>query len=465
MKVLFIRPDSPLVVTPVPLGLGYLSHALRSRRGDQTRILDARRWRLSAEAVLLETERFSPDLIGVTALTFESPEALDLISRLKEKWPERPVILGGPHATGYGPSLLEGCRADYLVLGEGEETIVELLDALEGKTELSGVKGVARREEGRIVFSGPRAAAADLEKLGVDWEGIQPERYFSAFRRNALNTVARSSRRLSVFFSRGCPFGCAYCHHIFGRKYRTFPVEKTVAEMLRLRDRYRLSEFEIIDDTFNLHLDRAKAVMQEIIGRKLNCALAFANGLRADRMDDELLQLMKRAGVYRIDYAVETASPRLQKFLHKNLDLSRAREVIHRTVAAGIITGVYYMLGFPGETEEEMEATLEFALSLPNHIASFFYVMPFPGTELAEADPELSRRVRSKTFRDASDIVVNLSAVPEAALKRFRRRGYRQFYFSASRLFRISRDVPKNLRLLASALAILRLSFQEAVNY
>ena len=465
MRVLLARPNSPLQVAPAPLGLGYLSHALKTMRGDQILILDGRRFRLSPEAFLARAEDFRPEAIGFTAMTFEAPETIALIARCKERWPEVPVIFGGPHVTGFGPGLLEHCRADYLAPGEGEITLTELLDALEGKRPLAGVAGVVRRERGAIVSSGPRAFCDDLSLLAADWEAMGPEHYFSIWRRNALNTIAVSNRRLPIFFSRGCPFGCAYCHHIFGRKYRTFPVERVAAEMVALRDRYRLSEFEIVDDTFNLDLDRAKAAMREIIGRRLNCALALSNGIRADRMDSELLGLMKAAGVYRVDYAIETASPRLHQLMHKNLDLDRAREVVNMTAAHRIVTGGYYMLGFPTETRAEMEATIEYALSLRNHIASFFYLMPFPGTEVAEADPAVSQKVRALTFRDASGIAVNLSAATDAEMRAVRRAGYRRVYFSPGRMARIARDVPKNLRLAASALAVARLSCRESVNY
>jgi anaerobic magnesium-protoporphyrin IX monomethyl ester cyclase len=465
MQVLLTRPNSPLIVTPVPLGLGYLAHALKSRRGDQVAVLDGRRHRLGIEAIVAEALRLRPGAIGVTAMTFEAPEAIALIARLKDRLPDTPVILGGPHATGCGPSLLTETRADYLVLGEGEDALCELLDALEGRGDLAAIGGLVRRVNGEAGFNGPRGQMADPAGLAVDWDAIHPEQYFSSWRRNALNTISISHRRLPVFFTRGCPFGCSYCHHIFGRQYRTFDPEAVVAEMVRLRDRYRLQEFEIIDDTFNLKLDHAKTIMREIIGRKLECALGFTSGLRGDRMDEELLDLMVRARVYRVDYALESASPRIQKLVHKNLDLDRAREVVNLTAARRIVTGGYFMMGFPDETREEAEATVEYALSLRNHISSFFYLMPFPGTEVAESDPEVSRRVRAITFRDASGIALNLSSIPDAELQRLKQSAYRRFYFSPRRLLRIARDVPKNPRLFASALAILRMSLQENVNY
>jgi len=465
MKVLLTRPDSPMNVCPVPLGLGALSHALKTRRGDVTRILDGRLFRLDPQSMLAEIARFGPDLVGVTAMTYEAPETLDLISRIKERWPKVTVIMGGPHATGYGPALLEKCRADFLVLGEGEETLVELISAVESGKDPGAVPGIAFRQGEDLVVTDERGPITDTASLGTDWEGIGPERYFSSWRRNALNTIALSKRRLPVFFSRGCPFGCAYCHHIFGRRHRAFPPERVVGEMIELRDRYRLGEFEIIDDNFNLDPEYAKRAMQEVIDKNLGVKLAFSSGLRADRMDEELLDLMIRAGTYRIDYAVESASPRIQKLCKKNLDLGRAREVINMTARRGVVTGAYYMLGFPTETAEEMQATLEYALSLENHIASFFYLLPFPGTEFAESDPEVRRLVRSREIRDASELVVNLSAATDEQLQRARKSGYGRFYFSPRRMMKIARDVPKSPRLAAAALAAARLSFQEGVNY
>ncbi len=466
MKLLLIRPDSPMVVMPPPVGLGYLAHAVKNARCDEVLIIDGRRLRLSEEAIIRRAADFAPDVIGITAMTFEAHQAASLISRMKREWPQIPVILGGPHATGFGPDLMNFVPADYLVIGEGEDTLIELLNSLENMGDIYNVRGIARRDaQGQIIFNGPREPIEDMERLGIDWEAIGPENYFGLWTRNAMNTVARSPRRLPVFTSRGCPYGCAYCHHIFGRKYRTFDIKKTVAEMIGLRDRYRVQEFEIIDDIFNLKLDWAKAVMREIIDRKLGCWLTFTNGLRADRMDEELLDLMIRAGTYRIDYAIESASSRIQKLVHKNLDLARAREVVNMTAARRVVTGTYNMLGFPGETADEMSQTIDFAVSLKNHIASFFYLMPFPGTELADADPETREKVRNLNFGDASGIALNLSAVPDDVLKCMRQHAYRRFYSSPRRIARILRDVPRNPRLAASALTALRLAFRENVNY
>ena len=465
MKLLLVRPNSKMSGVPPPIGLGYLSHAVKSTRGDETLIIEGRKFRLSEEAVLQRADSFTPDVIGVTAMSFEAFEATSVISRFKQKWPHVPVIIGGPHATACGSSLLNIVSADYLVVGEGEGTLIELLDVLEGKGDLASVKGLVWRNGKEVVFNGSRPYIDDLDWLEIDWEAIGPENYFGVWARNGVSTIGYSNRRLPVFTSRGCPYNCTYCHNIFGKKYRTFDTKRTVARMIELRDRYNLGEFEILDDNFNLDLGRAKEFMDQIIESKLGCALSFPNGLRADLVDEELIDLLARAGTYQIYYAIESASPRIQKLIRKNLDLERVREVVNMTASRRIVTGTYNMLGFPSETEEEMAMTVEYAVSLKNHVANFFYLNPFPGTEIAESQPWVSERSREMNFASYIGLTLNLSSVPDHVLINMRRSANRRFYFSLRRIARICRDVPKNLRFLASIAHLIKLSYRENSNY
>ena len=465
MKVLLLRANSSLTVTPVPVGLGYLANSLKQKRGDDVRIIDGRMLRISHHEMNSLVLEYQPDLIGITAMTYESNEARSLTAILKKSLPDVPVVIGGPHVTGFGPDFLEKCDCDFIVMGEGEETIVELCDAIEKKSGFETIMGIAYKNGDEIISTGVRPPILNMETLDIDWDLIGPEDYFGWWKRNALNTIAKSNRRLPASFSRGCPMGCAYCHHIFGRKHRIFPVDDTISKLVELKNKYKLAEFEILDDTFNLKLDHAKSIMEKIIQSGLNCSLTFTNGLRADKMDEELLDLMIKAGTYRIDYAIESASKRVQKLVNKNLDLDRAREVINMTANRGIVTGAYYMLGFPGETKDEMEQTVEYALTLKNHISSFFYLMPFPGTQIAEADPQISKRARDIQFGDASGIAINLSEVSDEEMQRIRKSAYRKFFFSPGRILKIARDVPKNTRTIASALAVVQLSTQEKVDY
>ena len=129
-------------------------------------------------------------------------------------------------------------------------------------------------------------------------------------------------------------------------------------EIELLVEKYKIGEIEIVDDIFNIDLPRAKQICDEIIRRKLKIKISFPNGLRVDRMDEELVLKLKQAGTHLLDYAIETGSPELQKRIGKNLDLAKAREIIKLTAAQGIFTGGFFMLGFPDETKEQMLATV-----------------------------------------------------------------------------------------------------------
>ena len=183
-----------------------------------------------------------------------------------------------------------------------------------------------------------------------------------------------------------------------------------------------------------------------------------------ERMDEELIDLMVKAGTHHVFYAIESASPRIQELVHKNLDLERAREIVNLTASRRIVTGTFYMLGFPTETEDEMAATVEYAVSLKNHLASFFFLNPFPGTEIAKSASWISEKAKDLDFsKNYSGITLNLSAVPDQVMINMKRSAYRRFYFSPRRISRIVRDIPKTSSLLLYSYIIFRLSFQNYI--
>jgi len=174
---------------------------------------------------------------------------------------------------------------------------------------------------------------------------------------------------------------------------------------------------------------------------------------------------MKSAGCFRINYAVESASPRIQKMIGKGADLEKVREAMAMTASRGIFVGSNFILGFPGETAEEMRATVDFALRCRAHIASFFYLCPFPGTPLAKNIPQLAEKLKETFMEDYSQITVNLSQVSDREMSRICKQAYRRFYFNPVRMIRILQAVPKNFRTVVNAFSILFLSIKNAVNY
>jgi radical SAM superfamily enzyme YgiQ (UPF0313 family) len=231
--------------------------------------------------------------------------------------------------------------------------------------------------------------------------------------------------------------------------------------MAMLKQDYGAREIEIEDDCFNVDLDRAKEIARKMIDEKLDLALSFPTGLRADRMDRELIDLLKQAGAYRIIYAIETAVPRLQRLIRKDLDFPRAEQMIAYTADRGIMTCGFFMQGFPTETEAEMRQTVAYAEKSKLHQAFFFYVNPFPGTELAARFPVKERVNHGDDRMGYNSLRVNLSEVPSETMRKIHNAAYRRFHFSIRRMWRTFLVAPKNLRTLWAVIITLILSFRD----
>jgi anaerobic magnesium-protoporphyrin IX monomethyl ester cyclase len=182
-------------------------------------------------------------------------------------------------------------------------------------------------------------------------------------------------------------------------------------------------------------------------------------------VDEELLDLMKAAGVYRVDYAIESANPERQVEMKKRLNLEKVKWVIGETYKRGILSAGYFILGFPGETEAEMKKTIDYALKSKLQVASFFHLKPFPGTTLVERDEKLRALSRKSELCDYSTLSMNISAVPDEKLRSLRKSAYRRFYFSPFRVWSNLKLAPKNLRTLKSVFDVVALSTRDSVNY
>ncbi len=465
MKIALIRPNSSMVACPPPIGLGYLAGYLKERRNDQILIIDARRFRLSIDEIIFQLKDFAPDIVGISALSCEAEPSHLLAEKSKKHLGSIPIVIGGPYATSLGKEILSDKNIDFVVIGEGEESFFELVKTLEQNGDLNEVLGIAFRQKGEPFFTGQRPPIANIDSLKIEWEGLKPESYFSSTLRTSENTLRRSARMLPILTSRGCPFGCYFCHNIFGRKFRARSVQSVISEIDYLVEKFKIEELEIIDDAFNLDLNRAKEILKKLSQKPYKLWLSFPNGIRADRVDEEFLDLLKSAGTYRVDYAIESASPRRQKEMGKNLNLERAKWAIEQTYKRKILTAGYFMLGFPEENLDEMKKTIEFALKSKLQVASFFYLNPFPHTPLAENNPEIKEKAQKITNWDYSTLNINLSAVPDKKLKKLRKSAYRKFYFSPFRIWSNLLLAPKNFRTLKSIIDVVKLSLKDSVKY
>ena len=251
-----------------------------------------------------------------------------------------------------------------------------------------------------------------------------------------------SKRFLPLVTSRGCPFKCTYCHDIFDKSIQYRSPKAVVDDIEYLIKKYGVREFHIVDDVFNVNMKRAKIVLDAIIQRNLNIHISFPNGLRADFFDDELIDKMQRAGVYRMALGIESGSQRIQDMIKKDLDINIIYDVVEKLTRARMSVHGFFMLGFPSETRKEMKETIDFACDLGLTTANFSLVIPNPGTDLRQTFIES----RESNFEDFSEYTFdaascNASEVEGDDLVKLKREANRRFYLSAQRFRHVLRAV------------------------
>jgi radical SAM superfamily enzyme YgiQ (UPF0313 family) len=425
-------------------------------------ILDARLRELDYDRIEAHIQNKKPDLVGITSFTMESPQAHEIAKRSKKVLPNAKVILGGPYATSDYMEALKDENIDIAVIGEAEKSFCQLVDALEKGEDWREIRELAYRENGELRKSEMREYLDDLDELPYPaWDAVDLEEYFNhkgTRKRNAFNQHQATKRVMSIQTTRGCPYRCSYCHNLFGKKLRKRSVENVIGELRLMKDRYDATEIEFIDDIFNLDIKRAKEIFQRIIDENFDFKISFPNGLRSDQFDEELLDLFKKGGVFRLVFAIESANPRIQKLIRKNLDLDAARRNIKLAAERGFSLGGFFMLGFLDETEEECWNTINFALESELHTAAFFVVTPFPNTEIWRQALERGYDLQAD-YECYQKVSANISKVPSERLEQLRKIAFRKFYLNPKRLINFMRTTPWRDRFFEKVWILIAASF------
>ncbi len=445
-KILLVKASNPTIYNKLltfPLGLMSLAGYLRAKRNDiDIKIFDMRLYSTYDGMALLESiiDEYNPDIAGISAITLESDSMKKIAEMVKERNNRSIVVAGGPYPSAFSGEVLADKNIDFIVRGEGEETFYELVNVLLDGGDKHKVKGIGFKEDGHFVFTGDRDVIKDLDSIPFPaWDYIDVEPYF---RRTSMSNYG-IRRYANLFTSRSCPYRCIYCHNIFGRGFRARSAENVIEEIKYLRKKYNIEEVEIVDDVFNFERKRTMEIFKLAEKETPGLKYSFPNGLRGDRLDGELLEIMKSGGTVMITIAVESASPRIQRLIKKDLDLQKTLRVIEESNRAHILTRGFFMMGFPGESEEEIMKTINYACSSMLHIAMFYIAIPFKGTELYEL---VRDRINHESYK-ASDYEYvgsrfNLSDVPSDRLRRMQTIAYRRFYSNIWRWWSIFKLSP-----------------------
>jgi radical SAM superfamily enzyme YgiQ (UPF0313 family) len=443
------------------MGLMYLSASLKARfPGIDTRLLDLRLEASPQNALTDTIETYRPDVVGFLCLTGDGPVLDDLTARIKDLDASIHICCGGPYPTHSPEDFQSLIHVDAIVRGEGEISFGDLLECLAaGARPDHATPGFAIRDaDGDLAIPPYGPVIADLDKLPFpDWGLMDIDRYARMIQ---INIVLSGRRPMPIFTSRGCPFNCVYCHNMFGKKVRLRSPENVVDEIETLVRDHGVDEIQIYDDIFNIDRDRVFAICDLIIARNLSVKICFPNAIRGDMADDALILKLKEAGAYMITFALETASPRLQTYIRKHLDIDKTLRAIRFADRIGLITRAYFMIGFPTETLDEIKATIRLPARLPLTTLSLFSVIPFKGTALYDmAKKTLHGKARLRlaqpdpTFFAPSTYYTDATGI---SLRRYILICYFLF-FTPARLFRYFMKIPQKalyLRQLGHLLSI-----------
>jgi radical SAM superfamily enzyme YgiQ (UPF0313 family) len=422
VKILLVNPPAKIWSAPrvPPLGLAYIAAALE-KAGHAVVVWDA-----GVDRSVPEFKGY--DLVGATAVTPQASAAWSVLEKAKAAGAV--TVLGGPHPTCLPEESLGKSWIDYVVRGEGEETIVDLARDLERGGKGAGITGISRRDAGGRVINEPdRQPIMDLDSLPFPALGLfAPLSRYS----NSQPLIGRRSPSLPILTSRGCPYGCPFCFKgVFGRRFRARSPENVVAEWEVLVRKHGAAEIAVQDDAFNANPARAIRICRLIIERGLRHPWSAPNGIRADGVSEELMRAMKESGCERVAFGVEAGSQGMLDSIDKRVTLAQVENAFRLARRAGIRTMGFFMFGNQGETAGTAEATIRFAVALKPDWAQFTVATPYPGTELFETVRREGHSLVSewdKYGHYTSGAFFRMGSVTPELVARAMRRAYRRFY-------------------------------------
>ena len=381
IKVALIKPPRTYAdYNRVPaLGIGYISACLK-QKGVDCKIFDAHFNDWSQKETIVRVLEYHPDVVGFTAMTHEIVQAAKMASQLKERL-NTPAIVGGCHTTALPErTLKEFSVFDYGVYGEGEKTMPELVEFLQhgGTSPVSDIPGVVFRDaQGNIHVNRPREVLTPAELDRLPYPDLKD--YYSG-----PQALAGKNACYSVFTSRGCPYNCVFCMQVLGRKIRRRSKENVIQEIEYAISHYDAHTFDFSDDIFLFNNRETRQLLQLMIDNSLPERMRWVALVRADLVNQELIDLAKRAGCYRLEMGVESGDNAILKAINKGITVEQVKNAVKIIKGSGISLGTYFILGHPNETIETLKKTVHLAGELNTDSIAVGLMVPYPGTRIYE---------------------------------------------------------------------------------
>ena len=368
MKIVLVDP--PGVQQGLNVGLGYIVSSLVNA-GHDGKVLDLNNSSICEGAWIKMIREYDPRVIGFSIKNATYFNAVELAGKIKKEFGDIILVAGGPYVTLAGHDFFNDASFfDYAIIGEGEKIFPKLCDAVEAGRK-ANIKGIISKDK-------PQKNANPV--FVEDLDDLAPPNY-ELFGNND-DTI--KNIRYPVVTSRGCPYNCIYCSvcAISGRKWRTRSIRRVTDEITEAKNKHAIKGFEILDDNFTLDVERAKIFCKTLIKEKNDLPWSCPNGIRTDRLDEELASLMKESGCDLVMVGVESGDEEVFKEIDKGETLADIERGIKILKDAGIRVGGYFIIGLPGDNLQATEKSVEFAKKNKLDPAHFNMLSPYPKTKM-----------------------------------------------------------------------------------
>ncbi len=409
IRFLLVNPYYSISETPSPpLGLAFLA-AVLEEAGVEVKILDLVVFPYSKQMLRSLLDDFSPHAVCATSVTMTFNNAIKVVKDIKSIRPDILTVMGGPHVTFCAKETMETYpELDVIVLGEGEETVVELAQAVKKGESPKKIEGLVYRKDDELISTGEKKPSINVDSLPLPARHLLP-----LGRYRALNMC------ISMTTSRGCPFKCIFCvgRKMVGAKVRYRDPVKVVDELEYL-SKFNFCQINIADDLFTANKKHCFNVCNEILKRKLN--IKWTSFARVDTVSLEVLKKMKEAGCTTVSFGVESGNREILKTIKKGITLEQVIDAVDMCNEAGIFPHASFILGLPGETPETVAETVAFGEKLKSMGVShgFHLLAPFPGTAIRDNSDGLGIKILTNNWSEyhANRAIVETPSVKSDAL-------------------------------------------------
>ncbi|MCK4351969.1 B12-binding domain-containing radical SAM protein [candidate division WOR-3 bacterium] len=314
---------------------------------------------------------WQPDIVGISVMTAKYTSAKIVSELVKEYRKDCVVIWGGPHPTVAPEDILRECQVDFVVRGEGEDTVCELIDLLAGYTTVEIIDGISYKRREKVIHNRNRELIKELDELSF------PARHL-LWRQEAYPPAAFGHLEAA----RGCPYRCTFCNTqaIWGRRVRKRALKNVIKEIKEIQNLYKTILFHFVDESFTIDRNYVLGLCRKIRDEKLD--ISWVCTTRVDRIDDDLLREMKQANCNAISVGIESGSQRMLKLIKKDISIDKIKTATNLLVKNNIDWHAYFMIGFPQETENDLQATIKMMREITPSTFTLSIYTPYPGTEL-----------------------------------------------------------------------------------